>query len=98
MSEPHKIGEPMNPLEMYRRLQMAEGRLHNLLARIHRDGGHYTEEHGVEKACRDADLRVAEAYGRIAELEVALRDACIGHADDCTCAGCRLAFAPKERT
>lgn len=27
-------------------------------------------------------------------LLIALRDACIGHADDCKCAGCALAFAP----
>jgi len=25
-----------------------------LLAIIHRDGGHYTGEHGIEKACEDA--------------------------------------------
>jgi hypothetical protein len=38
-------------------------RLLNLLARIHRDGGHYTTEHGVEKACEDADGIVAELLG-----------------------------------
>lgn len=27
MSEPHTVSEPLNPLEMYRRLQMAEGQL-----------------------------------------------------------------------
>lgn len=32
----------------------------NLLARIHRDGGHYVEEHGVAKAVADADLVVAK--------------------------------------
>jgi len=31
----------------------------NLLARIHRDGGHYLEEHGLEKAVADADQKVA---------------------------------------
>jgi hypothetical protein len=30
MSEPHTIGEPLNPLEMYRKLQMAEGRVAEL--------------------------------------------------------------------
>lgn len=34
----------------------------NLLARIHRDGGHYEAEHGVDKAVRDADRLVAEIY------------------------------------
>ena len=32
----------------------------NLLAIIHRDGGHYTEEHGIEKSVKDAMLIVAE--------------------------------------
>lgn len=30
----------------------------NLLARIHRDGGHYVEEHGLDKALEDADAKV----------------------------------------
>lgn len=34
--------------------------LRNLLARIHGDGGHYLEEHGLEKALDDADQLVAE--------------------------------------
>lgn len=34
-------------------------RLLNLLARIHRDGGHYIAQHGLEKACIDADIIVA---------------------------------------
>ena len=47
----------------------AERQRDDLLARIHRDGGHYTEEHGVEKSCKDADLRVAEAYGQCDMLD-----------------------------
>jgi len=31
----------------------------NLLARIHRDGGHYEAEHGTDKACADADEKLA---------------------------------------
>lgn len=51
-----------------RRLTATEGeemrdRLLNLLARIHRDGGHYTEANGVEKASEDADVIVAELFG-----------------------------------
>jgi chromosome segregation ATPase len=34
----------------------------NLLARAHRDGGHYIDEHGLSKAVKDADERIAEAY------------------------------------
>lgn len=45
----------------------------NLLARIHRDGGHYTQEYGIEKSVQDADLRVAEAYSKILDLERDLR-------------------------
>jgi hypothetical protein len=38
----------------------AAGQLANLLARIHRDGGQYLEEHGYEKAVADADRIVVE--------------------------------------
>jgi hypothetical protein len=38
----------------------AEEALGNLLAVIHRDGGHYLSDHGIEKATRDAaDIVVA---------------------------------------
>ena len=37
-----------------------ETHISNLLARIHRDGGHYEVEHGTDKACKDADLIVAK--------------------------------------
>ena len=38
-----------------------EHHLKNLLAVIHRDGGHYTEEHGIEKSVKDATQIVADA-------------------------------------
>lgn len=34
--------------------------LRELVARIHGDGGHYIVEHGMEKAVRDAHIRVAQ--------------------------------------
>lgn len=34
--------------------------LRNLLARIHRDGGHYLEQHGLDKALEDADAQVVQ--------------------------------------
>lgn len=34
-------------------------RLKNLLAVIHRDGGHYVLNHGLEKACKDAETKVS---------------------------------------
>lgn len=36
--------------------------LMNLLARIHRDGGHYTESNGVDKSARDADKIIAALF------------------------------------
>ena len=39
----------------------------NLLAVIHRDGGHYMDEHGLEKACKDAEQIF---YSLRAELDV----------------------------
>lgn len=43
-------------------LSAADQRLGNLLARIHRDGGHYVGEYGLDKACADADEIVATMY------------------------------------
>ena len=34
--------------------------LMNLLAVIHRDGGHYVDKHGVVKACSDAEKIVVK--------------------------------------
>ncbi|MCO5157521.1 MAG: hypothetical protein M9945_12375 [Aquamicrobium sp.] len=42
--------------------RITEERLSSLLARIHRDGGHYEAEHGTEKAWADADAIVASIY------------------------------------
>lgn len=59
------------------RIAELEQRLGNLIARIHRDGGHYIQEHGWTKAEADADAQVVAwlaATDRIAELEEALRE------------------------
>lgn len=50
------MGEGVNEALAQRR------HLHNLLARIHRDGGHYTEKVGLDQAVADADIKVATAY------------------------------------
>lgn len=34
--------------------------LRDLLARTHGDGGHYVEQHGLEKAAADADILIAD--------------------------------------
>jgi hypothetical protein len=54
--------------------------LGNLLAIIHRDGGHYQAEHGTQKAVADAiqwaseqHARAEAAEGRVRELEEALK-------------------------
>jgi hypothetical protein len=46
--------------EAYATLTEIQRHLLNLLARIHRDGGHHTDQHGLTKSVADADLRVAE--------------------------------------
>lgn len=45
--------------DLLREADTLERHLKNLLARIHRDGGHYTEEHGLNKSAADADRIVA---------------------------------------
>lgn len=42
-----------------------------LLARIHRDGGHYQADHGTLKAIKDAEAKVIELLGSVHELESA---------------------------
>lgn len=44
-------------------------KLINLLCRIHRDGGHYITEHGIEKAFKDADIIVAQLNAKHDELK-----------------------------
>lgn len=50
-----------------KRADVAEHRLRNLLALIHRDGGHYEGEHGLEKACDDAEDLVVARLGVVDE-------------------------------
>ena len=52
----------------------AERERDDLLCRIHRDGGHYISEHGIEKACQDADVIVATLNVQKDEAETALAD------------------------
>lgn len=50
--------------------------LGNLLAIIHRDGGHYESEHGTEKACADAMQRICDTragLGAADELAMLVR-------------------------
>jgi hypothetical protein len=47
------------PVCLNRKLEKTELQRDNLLCRIHRDGGHYLQSHGIDKACADADVIVA---------------------------------------
>lgn len=51
-----------------------ETMLRNLLARIHRDGGHFTESVGLVVSVEQADLRVAEMNGLIDAIVVLGRE------------------------
>lgn len=44
-----------------------------LLARIHRDGGQYTQLAGFAVSFEDADLKVAELHNELAELRYRLK-------------------------
>lgn len=70
------LAEPSLPAESlgdgdFKKLERERDEAHrdlgNLLARIHRDGGHYQNEHGTAKAVADADLAVAQMFGQLAE-------------------------------
>ena len=65
------------------RLKRERQHIYDLLARIHRDGGQYTAEHGVEKSCDDAEAQVAAWLetidgidALIEEVRIAEREAC----------------------
>jgi hypothetical protein len=50
---------------------MIEDKLLNLLAIIHRDGGHYTDEHGVDKSIEEAENLLTKYYLPVVqEMEV----------------------------
>ena len=63
-----------NAADWEAKARTAEAERDDLLARIHRDGGHYVLEHGVKKACADADLIVANLYAERDGLLGALRE------------------------
>lgn len=51
-------------------------KLGNLLAVIHRDGGHYQSEHGIDKAIEDAQQRICDTFaglGAADELAMLVR-------------------------
>jgi hypothetical protein len=55
-------------------MSKSERLLRDLLAIIHRDGGHYLARNGQEKACADAEKIVVQLRQELAEARVALGD------------------------
>ena len=91
------------------RLKRERHHIYDLLARIHRDGGQYTAEHGVEKSCDDAEAQVVAwldtingIYALIEQARIAEREACAVVCDDLcgmlpgTKSGSMLHFAAKR--
>ena len=56
---------PTNPVDQ---------RLIDLLCRIHRDGGHYIAEHGLDKAIADADNKIAQLHASRDSAKYTLTD------------------------
>ena len=61
-TEPYEARYAGWRMEVYATIRppKVERALLNLLAVIHGDGGHYTEEHGIEKAAADAEVEVVK--------------------------------------
>jgi len=91
------------------RLKRERHHIYDLLARIHRDGGQYTAEHGVEKSCDDAEAQVVAWLDTINGIDalieqarIAEREACAVVCDDLcgmlpgTKSGSMLHFAAKR--
>lgn len=57
------------------RLKRERRHIYDLLARIHRDGGQYTAEYGVEKSCDDAESQVAAWLDTINSVDALIEQA-----------------------
>ena len=65
------------------RLKRERHHIYDLLARIHRDGGQYTAEHGVEKSCDDAEAQVVAWIDTINEVDALIEQARIADSEAC---------------
>jgi len=65
------------------RLKRERHHIYDLLARIHRDGGQYTAEHGVEKACEDAESQVTAWLDTISGVDALIEQARIADSEAC---------------
>jgi hypothetical protein len=57
-----------------KQLSAHEQAIGNLLARIHGDGGHYMQKHGIEKACLDGEQVVLDDRRALSDAYYALRE------------------------
>ena len=57
------------------RLKRERHHIYDLLARIHRDGGQYTADHGVEKSCDDAEAQVVTWLDTLSSVDALIEQA-----------------------
>jgi len=72
-----------NNLFEIERLKRERSHVYYLLARIHRDGGQYTADHGVEKACDDAEAQVVTWLETINSVDSLIEQARIAEREAC---------------
>ena len=65
------------------RLKRERHHIYDLLARIHRDGGQYTADHGVEKSCDDAEAQVVAWIDTINGVDALIEQARIADSEAC---------------
>ena len=86
------------------RLKRERHHIYDLLARIHRDGGQYTAEHGVEKSCDDAEAQVVTWLETISSVDslieqarIAEREACSALCDSFGAYGCAIKIRERGK-
>lgn len=87
-----------------KRLKRERRHIYDLLARIHRDGGQYTAEHGVEKSCDDAEAQVVTWLETISSVDslieqarIAEREACSALCDSFGAYGCAIKIRERGK-
>ena len=65
------------------RLKRERHHIYDLLARIHRDGGQYTADHGVEKSCDDAEAQVVTWLDTLSSVDALIEQARIAEREAC---------------
>ena len=75
------------------RLKRERHHIYDLLARIHRDGGQYAAEHGVEKACDDAEAQVVAWLETINGIDALIEQARIAERAACAATAPDLLWA-----